>query len=111
MIFAKMTVTDNSDTIKKEVQEAIETAMEQIGISAETYAKMNCPVDTGRLRASISHDSDENTVIVGTNVEYAKYVELGTSKMKPRPYLKPAMQNHVNEYKQIIANELWRRLH
>lgn len=111
MININISVTDNTDLIKKTVEESLKVAMEQIGITAEGYAKMNCPVDTGRLRSSISHESDETTAIIGTNVEYAKYVEAGTSKMEPRPYLKPAIQNHINEYKQIIANELWRNLH
>lgn len=50
--------------------------------------------------------SEPNTLILGTNVFYAPYVELGTSKMKPRPFLKPALSNHLNEYKHIMANEL-----
>lgn len=45
-------------------------------------------------------------VYVGTNVEYAPYIEFGTSRMKPRPYLKPAVQDHLQEYRNIIAKTL-----
>lgn len=78
-------------------------ALEIIGGKAESYAKKLCPVDTGRLRNSITHQQyDENTEVVGTNVEYAPYVELGTYKMGPRPYLRPAAENHTAEYKAVI---------
>lgn len=34
----------------------------------------------------------DTVVIVGTNVEYAAFVELGTSQMRAQPYLFPATQ-------------------
>jgi len=39
------------------------------------------------------------TGYVGTNVEYARAVELGTEKQSPQPYLRPAL--HKNEKKII----------
>lgn len=88
-------------------QQAIDRALEICGGKAESYAKRRCPVDTGNLRNSITHQqlSDKEEVI-GTNVEYAPYVELGTVKMKARPFLRPAAENHKAEYKAIIQNEL-----
>ena len=59
----------------------------------------------GGKKVTASTD-EENTVFVGTNVFYAPYVELGTSKMKPRPFLKPSVENHISEYKNIIQKEL-----
>lgn len=64
-------------------------------IRVESAAKRLCPVDTGRLRASITHGlaRDDAGIFgwVGTDVEYAPYVELGTSRMAARPYLRPAL--------------------
>ncbi len=83
-------------------------ALEVIGGKAESYAKKICPVDTGRLRNSITHQQyDDNTEVIGTNVEYAPYVELGhhTSGGKfidGKPFLRPAAEGHTDEYKQII---------
>lgn len=84
----------------------IERALEKVGLTAERYAKLACPVDTGRLRNSISHTHDKNTAYIGTNVEYAPYVEMGTKKMAARPYLKPAIADHIQEYKNTIEQEL-----
>lgn len=69
-------------------------------------AKQICSVDTGRLKGSIeSHQIGKHAYSVGTNVEYATYVEFGTGRsgdpkvdhtmsvkgMSPRPYLYPAL--------------------
>ena len=84
-------------------QAARQKALEIIGGKAESYAKRLCPVDTGRLRNSITHQQyDDHTEVVGTNVEYAPYVELGTVRMSARPYLRPAAEGHSAEYRQII---------
>ena len=48
----------------------------------------------------------DNTVYIGTNVEYAPYVELGARKQRARPYLKPAMVDHKKEYERILRDEL-----
>jgi len=57
-------------------------------------------VDTGRLRASITHrleqDEGGNTeAYIGTNVEYASDVEHGTSQTWPHPYMGPALEKNL----------------
>lgn len=81
------------------------TALEIIGGRAESHAKAACPVDTGRLRNSITHQQEsENVEVVGTNVSYGPYVELGTSKMAAQPFLRPAAEGHTAEYKGILES-------
>lgn len=105
-IEATITV-NNIDEVKKELQGAVNTALEAIGLQAESYAKLLCPVDTGRLRNSITHEQeDDTTEVIGTNVEYAAYVEMGTSRMKAQPYLEPAVTNHTSEYQDIVERYL-----
>lgn len=64
-------------------------------IKVENAAKRYCPVDTGRLRSSITRElareGDDLTARIGTNVEYARFVELGTVRNVPKPYLRPAL--------------------
>lgn len=134
-------VESHVDEVVSAADGAIDRALEIIGIKAERYAKARCPVGTvestgikgyrgGTLRNSITHTVQEDHILaVGTNVEYAPYVELGTgpyfeappsweqfntpkgkgvghSYVRPRPYLKPAIADHLNEYEDVIKNEL-----
>ena len=102
-----VTFTSNLPEIETAVQQAKARALEIMGGKAESYAKKLAPVDTGNLRNSITHaQEDENTEVIGTNVEYAPYQELGTHKMAPHPFLRPAAENHASEYKQIWEREL-----
>lgn len=53
---------------------------------------MNTPVDTGRLRQSIVVEETKGGFIIGTNVSYAEYVELGTRPHIIRPVNKQALK-------------------
>jgi HK97 gp10 family phage protein len=97
----------NFRNIGKQVLTEEEQAVFRAALIVERDAKLNCPVDTGRLRQSIGSrivEGDENNIIaeVGTNVTYAPYVEYGSSKMAARPFLFPAYNNN----KQRILKEL-----
>ena len=91
-------------------QAARNKALEIIGGKAESYAKKLCPVDTGRLRNSITHQQyDDDTEVIGSNVEYAPYVELGHHTtggtfVAGKPFLRPAAEGHTTEYKNIIES-------
>lgn len=65
-------------------------------VRVESAAKRACPVDTGRLRASITHDLERDSkglvAMVGTNVDYAPHVEFGTFRTRPQPFLRPALR-------------------
>lgn len=75
-------------------------SLERMGIQVEHGAKDRCPVDTGRLRSSITHqmgrDAQGLYVAVGSDVEYCPFVELGTSRMQAQPFLVPAVQDLQN---------------
>ena len=95
---------NNVEQIAAAMDKAIAKALTMIGQRAEDNAKSICPTRTGRLKNSITNaiDTEENAVYVGTNVEYGPYVELGTSRRKPHPYLKPAAADHADEYRAIL---------
>ena len=100
--------TDNSKEVSDNIKAALLRGLETCGLAAEGYAKKLAPVDTGNLRNSITHtvDDGEPAAYIGTNVEYAPYVCLGTIHMKAQPFLKPAVNDHKDEYRKILENSL-----
>ena len=65
----------------------------------------------GRLPKSEPEDAligtaPENTVIVGSNVEYAHYIEEGTKRMSKRPIVGNAILNYMNEYEKLTEKAL-----
>ena len=70
----KVDYKDNSQQILSALEKGKRNALTAIGSSAETYAKKATPVDTGRLRNSISHTVDGEAAYIGSNVEYAAFV-------------------------------------
>lgn len=95
---------NNVEQVEAAMDKAIAKALTMIGLKAEGNAKAICPVDTGRLRNSITNaiDTEANAVYIGTNVEYGPHVELGTSRRNPHPYLRPAAADHADEYRAIL---------
>lgn len=78
----------------------------RLGYDVSNRAKELCPVDTGRLRASIDvadgRDSNGSYVDVGTHVEYAPYVEFGTRFQSSQPYMRPAIAEAVGNWRPRI---------
>lgn len=98
---------------RREAVEAINTAIERTLIRAGEIvvneAKNLCPVDTGNLRNSIGRsDVHDNQIDVGTNVEYAINVELGTYKQGAQPYLGPALKGKQEAISAILKEEIAR---
>lgn len=60
--------------------------------------------DTGKLVASIAVEKEkEANYLVGSNLEYAAFLEFGTSKMGARPWLEPAMRQNIGELNKNIS--------
>jgi len=75
----------------KRIQKAIETAILKAAFDMDAWAKKLCPVDTGLLRASIRTRIAGDKIIISASKEYASYVEFGTHKMHPQPFIRPAL--------------------
>lgn len=100
-------ITDNSPEVLAALPTAIARALWAMGATAEGHAKVGAPVDTGRLRNSITHTEDASHTVIGSNVEYAAAQELGTSRgIRPKHYLQNAVANHTEEYKSIVKESM-----
>ena len=92
------------------IDEELATAFEAAALLVEGAAKKLAPVRTGRLRASITHRLQREALDiyaeVGTNVEYATYVEEGTTRNKPHPFLAPALDANRNAITDLITNAI-----
>ena len=103
---SEVVIQSHVGEVKAELRNRIPTILEALGIEAEGNAVTEITelgaVDTGRLRGSITHAVDDDSAIVGTNVEYGVYVEMGTYKMASRPFLRNAIENYTDDYKRIV---------
>lgn len=128
-LLSKLNSLEQSDVI----QAGLEKACKRV----EASAKQKCPVDTGALKASITHTVEEDKGIIGTNMEYAPYVELGTGKFaknghgrktpwayedpktgeliwtagqRPQPFLHPALSENAEAIQNDFKTEVRKKI-
>lgn len=113
--------------------ESVDKALNKACLLVENAAKEKVPVNTGNLRNSITYEVEGNEGTVGTNVEYAPYVEFGTGLFSsqgdgrtdvpwryqtadgewhstlgqnPQPYLQPALQENKDRIIEIFKQSI-----
>lgn len=112
----------------EKIEQAIDRALDICGGTAERHTvdniRKNRSVRSSVLVNSITHErTAKDTEAIGTDVKYAPYVELGhhqqpgryvpaikkrlkASFVPAKPFLRPAIENHKDEYERIIKTEL-----
>lgn len=109
-----------AEKLDSDTKKAINTCCLKVERDIKTSMSPNGPskpgeppaVDTGRLRASITHrvetESGEVSGYVGTNVEYASDLEFGKGNLAPRPFMFPAMERNrewiKNKLKDVVKD-------
>lgn len=66
----------------------------------------NAPIPVGDPYTGTAPKRAEPCVYIGSNVEYAEVIETGARGMAPRPFLRPAIEDFRQEYKEILENNL-----
>lgn len=103
---------DNTKEVLQALNNQVNVGLEEYGIVAEDRTKEKITeigaVDTGNLRNSIAHivDDGSHVLYVGSALNYSKFVENGTHKMRARPYLRPTIMNTKDEFKAIMEKRL-----
>lgn len=101
------------ESIAERIVPGVAAAVTTAGLVGETAAKANASgrpgprAQTGRLRASINSRVDVSNplrpaAVIGSSVEYAGFVEKGTSRMPPYPYLLPALDPAVDALTELL---------
>lgn len=79
-----MTFTDNSDKVKRSLNERANRALVKSAELIKGSIVKNAPVDTSGLKNSIDYqktiDGKKSRVEIGSTMSYAKYVEYGTGE-------------------------------
>lgn len=128
-------VINKLDKVTENLSAGLYNALQESGEVVRKEAVLNCPVQTGRLRGSITVNVEGNTAEIGTNVEYAPFVEYGTgskgdksvahttkkqwtyrsgdnfyttSGQKPQPFLTPALKNNKDKIIKLIREAVKR---
>lgn len=138
----QVTFRDNTNEVIGFFQKAKHRGLQAIGMAAEGHAKKKCPVDTGRLRNSITYaisgyathvqsyrranvaggasqkhqryeygggameGEKDSAVFIGSNVEYAPFVELGANGRHPSHFLQDAASGHGDEYRRLMEDAM-----
>ena len=110
---------DKLSNLDEKLSRALEEALEEIAEKIRDDAKSFAPVDTGSLRKSIRVEREgelQFSVVAGgggvinprtgREVDYAGYVEFGTSRMSPQPYMQPALEKNRDEILKIVKRKI-----
>lgn len=94
------------DNATNTMQAMAKSAVKKTGLDTVAQAQALAPVDTGALKNSIGvdFDADGYGFEAGPTVNYGGYVEYGTSRMAPQPYLGPAFERTSEQFVKAIES-------
>lgn len=129
--YAKKLCPVDTGLLRNSITHALSGEPAAISKYSANKAKGNKPVQTGEYSGSAPEESDPSkmAVYIGTNVEYAPYIELATGRHtaggrptkwvykddkgthmtgghQAKPFLKPAAADHAIKYRKILEDEL-----
>jgi len=103
------------------IRESAEAACDKAGDDGVDFMRMFVPVRTGLLQSTCRKKSSREPTQAGffhvilmaggmLGVDYAGYVEHGTSRQRPQPYLFPALRRASRNIEGYFWQELSRRV-
>lgn len=107
-------VVRNLQALNKDIESAARKASVRAAFEIESEAVSRVPVDTGRLKGSIGTNQAGDIIEVGAGVregseiEYAHFVEFGTSNPNypAQPYLQPAVEAVRAKYPDMVIEDV-----
>ena len=100
------------------VDNGINEVMKKIALYMEAEVKESIAgrkaehksVDTGHLMQSVTMDSDDEGVVVYSDVEYAKFIEYGTSRMNPRSHFRNSLNRNKLKINKFVEDEVKKKV-
>lgn len=107
-------VFQNLDRLEELIKQGVKNGAEDAGNLVKNEAKDNLlrngSYRTGNLynsiKSRVESEGEEAVAKVGTEVDYGTYLELGTSRMNPKPYLYPALKDNVDKVVNKVADAI-----
>ena len=105
-------VVRNLERLDKQINDGARKSRMRAAFEIEREAVAEVPVDSGRLKGSIQTQEVGDIIEVGsgvkagTELEYAHYVEYGTSKQAAHPYLQPAVEIVRGKYPEMVIEDV-----
>lgn len=97
------------DNAARVVGPRVQLALRKTARDIVRDAKLLAPVDTGNLKNSITHSDLRSVGAAGGEIEigptanYGIFMEHGTSRVAPQPFMGPAADNNVRAFEQAMA--------
>lgn len=108
----KINFENNANVFKKEMDSKVINCLNAVGLKAvsiwQKVITAKKVVDTGRFRNSANYavKTQDKKVVIGSNVQYAPFLEAGTSRQPARPTLKPAIMDYREDYEKLVEQIL-----
>lgn len=90
----------------KDIRKKASVAVRKAAYDIKGSAQNRAPVDTGKLKGSITTSAMKPgtlSVEIGPTANYGLWVETGTSRMGPQPYMGPAADKHEPAFNEAMA--------
>lgn len=109
MIAVQLDVEDvlkGLDIMQDDLTKAVKTSISKSALIIEGQSKINSPVDTGRMRASIISEIQPLKATIMPTVSYAVFVHEGTRYMRARPFMRDAVDQKRDDITSVFESEI-----
>jgi HK97 gp10 family phage protein len=112
-------LTARLENLAARIGELSDEALVELAEQIVEDARASCPVDTSSLRRSIRYERDpDGGVVIAAGgggvvnprtrreVDYAAYVEFGTSRSPAQPFLQPALEKNLPNLEPLLSGKI-----
>lgn len=102
----KATFSSNSRDFNRFYNNGVKKSLFRMSNLGVSNIKTTTPVDTGNLRGSIFAKIGLRSIFFIAPLEYAKYVEFGTYRTKPQPFMRRGIARSIKAFTDILIRSL-----